>query len=147
MSERLQTIFAPLAQANGLANEHYTDPQVHDIEKRALFFDTWAGLSVASEIPEIGDAKPISFLGMPLLIIRDKAGNVRVFQNICRHRGMILVSKAQRIEGAIRCPYHSWCYSSEGRLITTPHVGGPGKNTHPGVDKAALGLIDRKSVV
>jgi hypothetical protein len=58
LSDRLQSILAPLAQANGLANEHYTDIQVHDIEKKALFFDTWAGLSVGSEIPEIGDAKP-----------------------------------------------------------------------------------------
>ena len=145
MSDRLQSILAPLAQANGLANEHYTDTQVHDIEKKALFFDTWAGLSVGSEIPEIGDARPVNFLGMPLLIIRDKVGDVRVFQNICRHRGMILVSKAQRIEGAIRCPYHSWCYSTEGRLITTPHVGGPGRNTHSEIDKTTLGLIEVRS--
>ena len=129
MSERLQTILAPLAQANGLANEHYTDPQVHDVEKSALFFDTWAGLSVTANVPNIGDVKPVTFFDIPLLIVRDKNGGIRVFQNICRHRGMTLISEEKNIEGAIRCPYHSWCYSTDGRLIATPHVGGAGMNT------------------
>jgi nitrite reductase/ring-hydroxylating ferredoxin subunit len=62
---------------------------------------------------------------------------VRVFYNICRHRGMILVDAPRKIEGAIRCPYHSWCYAKEGRLVATPHVGGPGQNAHPGIDRDA----------
>ena len=37
---------------------------------------------------------------------------------------MILIDRVKSIEGAIRCPYHSWCYSTEGSLISTPHVGG-----------------------
>jgi len=58
---------------------------------------------------------------------------------------MILVDAPRKIEGAIRCPYHSWCYSTEGRLVSTPHVGGPGQNTHDGIDRALLGLIEIRS--
>ena len=110
-----------------------------------MLFDNWAGLAVAADVPDIGDAVPLTFLGMPLLIVRDKQGEVRVFQNICRHRGMILVDAPRKIEGAIRCPYHSWCYSTDGRLVSTPHVGGPGQNTHAGIDRALLGLIEVRS--
>ena len=88
---------------------------VFEEEKQALLFSQWAGLAVAADVPEPGDAKPLEFLGMPLLLIRDSKGTVRVFQNICRHRGMILVDAPRKIEGAIRCPYHSWCYSTQGR--------------------------------
>jgi acetolactate synthase-1/3 small subunit len=42
----------------------------------------------------------------------------------------------RKIEGAIRCPYHSWCYAPPGKLVATPHVGGPGQNAHPGIDRA-----------
>jgi choline monooxygenase len=105
----------------------------------------WSGLAVAAEVPEIGDAKPIEFMGIPLLLVRDRQGQVRVFQNICRHRGMILVAEPKKIEGAIRCPYHSWCYSTEGRLVSTPHVGGAGHNTHKAIDKSLLGLIEVRS--
>ena len=143
----LSAVRAPIAQANGLPNAHYTDPAVHDEERRALLTDQWAGLAVAADVPEPGDAIPITYLDIPLLLLRDREGQVRVFENICRHRGMILVSAPRRIEGAIRCPYPSWCYGTDGRLVSTPHVGGPGRNTHDGIDRTTLGLNEVRSHV
>ncbi len=141
----LHAVCRPIEQANGLPNAHYLDDTVFLEERDALVFDNWAGLAVAADVPEVGDAKPITFMGLPLLLLRDKAGQVRVFQNICRHRGMVLVETPRKIEGAIRCPYHSWCYSTEGKLVSTPHVGGPGHNTSEGIDRATLGLIEVRS--
>ena len=141
----ISTVSRPIASANGLPNGHYIDPALYGEERQAVLFDNWAGLGVGADVPEVGDAVPVDFLGMPLLMVRDRTGAVRVFQNICRHRGMILVSEPRKIEGAIRCPYHSWCYSTEGKLVSTPHVGGPGQNTHAGIDRALLGLIELRS--
>jgi len=140
--DALDAVRRPVASANGLPNAHYTDPDMFRTEAQALLMSTWAGLAVTADVPEPGDAVPMDFLGMPLLLIRDKQGEVRVFQNICRHRGMMLVPEPRKIEGAIRCPYHSWCYSTAGRLVSTPHVGGPGHNTHDAIDKDSLGLIE-----
>jgi phenylpropionate dioxygenase-like ring-hydroxylating dioxygenase large terminal subunit len=141
----LSVVRRPLNKAQGLPNPHYVDPAVFEEEKHALLFSQWAGLAVGADVPEPGDAKPLDFLGMPLLLLRDREGHVRVFQNICRHRGMILVDKPRKIEGAIRCPYHSWCYSTKGQLVSTPHVGGPGHNTHEDIDRSTLGLIEVRS--
>ena len=141
----LSRVKGPLGTANGLPNAHYIDPAVFAEERDALLFGQWAGLAVAADVPEAGDAKPITFMGMPLLLLRDRNDQVRVFQNTCRHRGMILVEEPRKIEGAIRCPYHSWCYSTEGKLVSTPHVGGPGQNTHPDVDRSTLGLTEIRS--
>ena len=141
----LSRVKEPLSTANGLPNAHYIDPAVFAEERDALLFGQWAGLAVTADVPEAGDAKPITFMGMPLLLLRDRNDQVRVFQNTCRHRGMILVEEPRKIEGAIRCPYHSWCYSTEGKLVSTPHVGGPGQNTHPDVDRSTLGLTKIRS--
>ena len=141
----LSRVKEPLSRANGLPNAHYIDPAVFAEERDALLFGQWSGLAVAADVPEAGDAKPITFMGMPLLLLRDRNDQVRVFQNTCRHRGMILVEEPRKIEGAIRCPYHSWCYSTEGKLVSTPHVGGPGQNTHPDVDRSTLGLTEIRS--
>lgn len=141
----LSAVRRPIESAQGLPNGHYTDPQVIAEENKALLLGQWAGLAVAADVPEPGDAVPLSFLDIPLLLLRDRQGQVRVFQNICRHRGMILVEEPRRIEGAIRCPYHSWCYGTDGRLVSTPHVGGPGRNTHEGIDRSELGLIEVRS--
>jgi phenylpropionate dioxygenase-like ring-hydroxylating dioxygenase large terminal subunit len=143
----LAAVRQPIEKANGLPNAHYIDAQVHQEENQALLMDQWAGLAVTADAPEPGDAVPITFLGNPLLLIRDRAGAVRVFQNTCRHRGMILVETPRKIEGAIRCPYHSWCYSTDGKLVSTPHVGGPGQNTHEDIDRALLGLVEIRSHV
>lgn len=143
----LSAVLRPVETANGLPNAHYTSPDVFEAEKEPLWFTTWAGIGVEADVPEAGDAKPIDFLGVPLFLMRGKDGQVRVFQNICRHRGMILVSEPRRIEGAIRCPYHSWCYSHEGRLVATPHVGGPGQNAHPDIRRNELGLLEVRSHV
>ena len=66
----LDSVRRPVAQANGLPNAHYIDPAVFAEEREALLFSQWAGLAVAADVPENGDAKPITFLGMPLLLLR-----------------------------------------------------------------------------
>ena len=141
----LSNVRRSVETANGLPNAHYTDPATFKAEAQAVLHTSWAGLAVGADVPDCGDAKPIEFLGIPLLLLRDKEGHVRVFQNICRHRGMILVDTPRKIEGAIRCPYHSWCYSTKGKLVSTPHVGGAGHNTHDAIVKDDLGLIEVRS--
>lgn len=147
MNSDLSAVIAPIEQARGLPNAHYVDEATFAEESDAVLHASWTGLAVGADVPEHGDAKPLEFLGLPLLLIRDKDGAVRVFQNTCRHRGMILVAEPRKIEGAIRCPYHSWCYSTKGKLVATPHVGGPGMNTHDAMDRDTLGLIEIRSHV
>ena len=131
--------------ANGLSNEHYVNPAVFDEEKKAVLFKNWSGIGFAHDVPEPGDVKPIEFLGMPLLLVRDRTGEVGVFQNTCRHRGMILVSEQTKIRGSIRCPYHSWCYALNGELRATPQGGGPGQNNHEDISMDELGLFRVRS--
>ncbi|RJE84971.1 aromatic ring-hydroxylating oxygenase subunit alpha [Paracoccus onubensis] len=147
MQSSLSAVMSSINTANGLPNGHYIDPAVFAEEKRSVLFANWSGIGFGKDIPETGDAKPVDFLGMPLLMVRDRDGSIGVFQNTCRHRGMILIETAQKIRGAIRCPYHSWCYGLNGELRTTPHVGGPGRNTHEDIDVSTLGLIRIRSYV
>jgi len=138
---QLAPVMTQVEKARGLPNAHYIDPLVFEEEKKAVLFANWSGVGFGKDVPEAGDAKPIDFLGMPLLLVRDRDGEIGVFQNTCRHRGMILVDEPRKIEGAIRCPYHSWCYDLKGKLRATPHVGGPGQNVHEDIKRDALGLI------
>ena len=144
--QKLAKVLRPVATANGLPNENYTSDAVFQIEKQKLLFDNWSGIGFAKNVPDIGDALPVDFLGMPLLVLHGSDGKIRVFQNTCRHRGMILVEDRKNIgTGVIRCAYHSWCYAQTGELVATPHVGGPGHNTHAEIKRAELGLIEIRS--
>jgi len=143
----LSLVIKPINIAKGLPNEHYIDDMVHQEEKESVLFANWSAISFAKDVMNIGDVNPINFLGIPLLVARDNDQKVRVYQNTCRHRGMILISEKKNIRGTIRCPYHSWCYGLDGQLRSTPHVGGPGRNTHPDIKRNELGLIEIRSYV
>ena len=147
INQELKSVLKKIDQSNGLPNRNYIDNIQYQIEKKVLIFDKWAGVAVSDDIPDPGDAIPVTFVGIPLLLLRTEKKEIKVFLNVCRHRGMILIKKAKKIEGAIRCPYHSWCYSKNGNLISTPHVGGPGNNIHKGINKDKLGLLEIKSYI
>ncbi len=146
-SDMLNKVKEPVETARGLPNEFYTDPDVFAAERRVVFAQNWACIGFGKDVPEKGSAMPVEFLGQPLLILRDGDLGIKVFQNVCRHRGMILVDQPTALRGVIRCPYHSWCYDLAGRLRTTPHVGGPGQNLHESVKREELGLIEVRSHV
>ena len=146
-SPSLEAVMRPVETARGLPNEHYIDETVFAEESKAVLLSNWSGIGFGKDVPNAGDVKPVDFLGQPLLLARDKDGTVRVFQNVCRHRGMILVDEAKNITGAIRCPYHSWCYSLAGELKATPHVGGPGNNAHDEIKRNDLGLLEVRSYI
>ena len=143
----LDSVLTPTAMAKGLPNEHYISDAVFDEEKKAILFNNWSAIGFGKDIPNTGDIKPMSFVDMPLLMARDENNNINVFQNTCRHRGMILIEEPKNLSGLITCPYHSWCYNLKGELCATPMVGGTDINTHEAIKNDELGLFKIKSAV
>ena len=122
--EKLDIVSKPIKDAHGLPNECYTSKEYTLVERKKLFEDKWMVVGVASSLPNVGDAKPVDILGMPILLVRSKDKKIRVFHNVCSHRGLKLVTKSGNIKNVIRCPYHSWSYNFDGELVATPHIGG-----------------------
>jgi len=143
----IDEVLKPIEKAKGLPNEHYTSDAVFAEERQAVLFDNWSAIGFGKDIPKSGDAKPINFVDMPLIIIRNTDGEINVFQNTCRHRGMILIDKPTKLNNVIRCPYHSWCYTLNGKLCATPMVGGTESNNHEAVNYDELGLYKIRSYV
>ena len=107
-----------------LPNVAYTSPAYFRHERDAVLARTWAGIAFTDAIPERPFAQPIEFMGLPLLVVRDRHGALRVFHNVCSHRGMKLVAEPTRGHGVITCRYHCWAYATNGDLKATPHMGG-----------------------
>ena len=91
--KKLDVVKKPISKAHGLPNECYTSKEYTLIERKKLFEDKWVVIGVASSIPNIGDVKPFDLLGIPLLLVRNKKGKIKVFHNICSHRGSKLVTE------------------------------------------------------
>jgi choline monooxygenase len=141
----MRQVLAPIETARGLPNACYADPAVMAIEQRRIFREGWFCAGFVMDVPDNGDLSPIEVAGLPLFLSRGMDGAIRVFHNVCRHRGRILVEAPTNTKKAIMCPYHSWTYGLDGRLIGTPHIGGPGKHTCPGFDGTDIGLKEVRS--
>ena len=105
--KKLEAVDKPIEAANGLPNECYTSKDYLAYEKDRIFCNNWTAIGVGSSIPNPGDAKPYNLLGIPLLIIRDKYMQIRVFHNVCSHRGFKLLDNQCTLKNVFRCPYHS----------------------------------------
>ena len=145
--EKLDVVSNSIEKAHGLPNECYLSGEYTKIERKKLFEDKWVVIGVASSLPNPGDAKPFDLLGIPLIILRDKKNNIRVFHNVCSHRGYKLLQKPCSIKNVLRCPYHSWSYNFDGKLIATPNLGGMDKLESNDFNKESSSLKEVRASV
>ncbi len=145
--EGLEGVLRDTAHAHGLPNRAYVDPSFVATEREKIFSRTWTALGFASDVAESGQVRPVELLGLPLLILRDRDGNVRVFHNVCSHRGRRLIDEPTKVEAGLRCQYHAWFYGLDGSLKGTPHIGGMNCHHCEGFDKSLHGLKEVRSAV
>ena len=145
--KKLEAVNKPIDTANGLPNECYISEDYLTLEKDRIFCKKWTVIGVGSSIPNPGDAKPYNLLGIPLILIRDREMKIRVFHNVCSHRGFKLLDKPCTLKNVIRCPYHSWSYDLNGNLIATPHIGGLNNHQIEKFDKNKSNLKEVKTKV
>jgi len=115
-----------------LPRAYYVSDDVFRLERERIFHREWFCAGREAELPKIGDYKVLDVAGEGVLVVRSRQGDLRAFYNVCRHRGSALCVAAARgsagdpdgsLAGSIRCPYHSWTYGLDGRLISAPHLG------------------------
>ena len=129
-----------------LPSHYYTRRAEFLEEREQVFSPMWVCVGFASDAPNAGDVQPLEFMELPLLMVRDSDNTLRVFHNVCRHRGHVLVSERGTVKQSLRCPYHSWTYTLEGKLARTPNIGGVGINDIEGFDRQEFGLAQVDSV-
>lgn len=106
-----------------LAREYYVSPDLLAEEQERIFAREWNCVGRASLLAEPGSFITRSIAGDSILLLRDRAGTVRGFFNVCRHRGTRLcTAESGRLGESIQCPYHAWTYATDGRLIGAPHM-------------------------
>ena len=136
----IEAVMRPTGKASGLPSAAYTDPQFLALEERLLFAPSWIYAGRAAELAHPGDIRPVKVAGQPLLLLRNRSGEIKAFHNVCSHRNALLLREPVSGRPTLTCPYHAWSYDLDGRLVRTPHVGGQDIDDCPELDKETLGL-------
>ena len=119
-----------------LPGHDYRSPEIYELDRERVFFREWMYVARADEASEPGDFVTVDVAGESIVVVRGKDEELRGFYNVCRHRGSRICDAETRghAKGAIKCPYHAWTYSYEGKLIGTPLVA------KDELDRSTLGL-------
>ena len=125
-----------LIEADRVHGSLYTDPGVFQAELERIWYRTWVFVGHASEVPEPGDYVLKSIGSQPVIMTRDKAGEIHLLLNRCTHRGNLVCEAERGNANAFRCPYHGWTFSNTGQLLGYPFSSGYGGREL----KAELGL-------
>jgi Rieske 2Fe-2S family protein len=101
----------------------FWDEPTFQAEMDRLFYRNWLNVGHESQIPNAGDFFTRRIGVESVVFMRGADGAARGFYNVCRHRGTRLL-EAPTGSGltAIVCPYHSWKYGLDGRLLGAPHT-------------------------
>ncbi len=111
----------PLLEAETLPPAAYTDGAFYRREVERIFRREWMFLGRADVLAQPGDYFTAECAGVPMIEARGQVGQVRAFANVCRHRGSLIVEGEGRTR-AFRCPYHSWTYALDGRLLAASEM-------------------------
>ncbi len=90
-----------------LRAEAYLDPKWFDAKLKALFARTWQWVYHVERLAQPGNYVTTTVAGMPLVLLRDRAGQLRAFYNVCKHRAHELIKNsvcldAYRVHAAIQ---------------------------------------------
>ncbi|WP_462380955.1 anthranilate 1,2-dioxygenase large subunit [Pseudomonas sp. Marseille-QA0892] len=128
--------FRPAEGVFRIARDMFTEPELFDLEMEHIFEKKWIYACHESEMLNNHDFVTVRIGRQPLIITRDGTGNLNALINACQHRGTTLTRVGKGNQSTFTCPFHAWCYKSDGRLVK---VKAPGEYPE-GFDKATRGL-------
>jgi choline monooxygenase len=113
----------------------YSGEELLRRERAQIFARSWQYGGRAAQVAEPGSFLATDAGGVPILVTRDQAGELRAFINVCRHRGAVLTEGCGE-RATIQCHYHAWTYELDGTLRAAPR-----SDREPGFDRSEWPLL------
>ena len=112
----------------------YSDPELTARERERIFARAWQYVGHLGELGDGAGYLAARVGDIPIIVTRDREGQLRAFLNVCRHRGSVLATGAAARE-TLQCRYHAWTYGLDGALKAAPRSG-----REPGFDCEGISL-------
>lgn len=136
------TAVQPPALLPTLGGKYYTSPDVFASEQEHIFENSWFCAVRSSDLALPGKFRKVQVGRESVLLVRGRDGLLRAFLNVCRHRGAQLCTESEgEVKRSLRCPYHSWTYALDGRLMAAPNIGTLTDDAGAPIDRYRYGLL------
>jgi choline monooxygenase len=115
---------ANITRAKTLATEFYNSPRYFDEAKEKIFAPSWQFIGSKEMVKFTGDVQPFvllpGYLNEPLMLTKDKEGQLHCLSNVCTHRGNLVAWQPCSRAGHLRCKYHGRLFGLDGKLLSMP---------------------------
>jgi len=95
----------------------FTDPELFELEMKHIFEGNWVYLAHESQVANPNDYFTGYIGRQPIVITRNKDGELNCFINACSHRGAVLCRKKKDNKAVFTCPFHGWSFNNSGKLV------------------------------
>ncbi|WP_024889972.1 Rieske 2Fe-2S domain-containing protein [Luteimonas huabeiensis] len=95
----------------------FTDPDLFELEMKHIFEGNWVYLAHESQVAEPNDYFTTWIGRQPVVVTRDKHGELHAVINACAHRGAMLCRRKRGNKGSFTCPFHGWTFANNGKLL------------------------------
>ena len=116
-----------------LEREFYCGEDEYRLDLEMIWYRDWLFVGHDCEVPNPGDYLTVQIGEYPVVVVRDRGGELHAFHNACRHRGSRICSAERGTVTRLVCPYHQWTYHLDGRLFAARDMGA-------GFDRSKYGL-------
>lgn len=106
--------------------EIFTDPELFALEMEHIFEGNWIYLAHESQIPAANDYFTTHMGRQPVVITRNRVGELNAFINACSHRGAMLCRHKRASKATFTCPFHGWTFNNSGKLLKVKDPEGAG---------------------
>ena len=112
----------PDLSGTAITGERYWSAEVAQREAEAMWPRVWQVAGRVDQIPVAGDYITYEIGRDSVIAVRGSDQRVRVFYNVCQHRGNRLVTaeSGSLITGEFECAYHGWRFGDDGNLNWVP---------------------------
>lgn len=115
VEQLLANVSQRFESARAMPPSVYTSQDFLALENSRIFAREWVCVGRADQLPETGDYLTTEIAGQPVLVLRDKNGELMARSNVCLHRMSTLLHGYGNTR-TITCPYHGWAYNLDGTL-------------------------------
>jgi glycine betaine catabolism A len=119
---RIDSLFRQRLPGHSLPQDIYLSPEMFDFDMAAIFGKSWLNVAMECELPKTGSYISLMVGKWPVLIVRDKHGDIHAFHNSCRHRGSVICQPGSGTSPKLVCPYHRWTYDLDGSLFAATRM-------------------------
>ena len=104
----------------------FTDAEIFELEMKYIFEGNWIYLAHESQLPNPGDYFTTYMGRQPVVITRDKDGELHLLVNACAHRGAMVCRRKTDNRMTLTCPFHGWTFRNDGSLLKVKDPDGAG---------------------